>query len=54
LFEGETVDFEWERTAAPGSQDGYSFRATMVRPRNRQAPPHRVIRRHSVDEHPDR
>jgi CspA family cold shock protein len=53
LFEGETVDFEWEHTAAPGSQDGYSFRATTVHPRNRQAPPHRVIHRSRVNEHPD-
>jgi cold shock protein len=45
LFEGETVDFEWERTSAPGSQDGYSFRATTVRPHDRR-PPHRVIRQY--------
>ena len=30
LFEGETVDFEWERPSA--DQDGYAFRATTVRP----------------------
>ncbi|WP_101951300.1 hypothetical protein [Mycobacterium sp. 3519A] len=45
LFEGETVDFEWE---SPG-QDGYSFRATTVRPRGRPAP-HRVIRRYNTGE----
>jgi CspA family cold shock protein len=45
LFEGETVDFEWERTSAPGSQDGYSFRATTVRPHGGR-PPHRVIRQY--------
>jgi cold shock CspA family protein len=42
LFEGETVDFEWERTSVPGSQDGYSFRATTVRPHGRQ-PPHSFV-----------
>jgi CspA family cold shock protein len=45
LFEGETVEFEWEHTAAPGSQDGYSFHATTVRPHGRR-PPHRVIRQY--------
>jgi cold shock protein len=45
LFEGETVDFEWERTAAPGSQDGYSYHATTVRPCGRPAP-HRIVRRY--------
>jgi CspA family cold shock protein len=47
LFEGETVDFEWERTAAPGSQDGYSFRASTVHPHGRR-PPHRVIRHYKA------
>jgi cold shock protein len=47
LFEGETVDFEWEHAAAPGSQDGYSFRATTVRPHGRR-PPHRVIRQYKA------
>ena len=48
LFNGETVDFEWER---PG-QDGYSFQATTVRPCGRK-PPHQVIRHYKASEHPD-
>jgi cold shock protein len=43
-FEGETVDFEWERA----NQDGYTFRATKVRLRGRLAP-HRTIRRYRPD-----
>ncbi len=50
-FEGETVDFDWEPTALPGSQDGYSFRATTAAPRGRPAP-HRVVRRYPAGEHP--
>jgi cold shock CspA family protein len=45
LSEGQTVDFEWERTSAPGGQDGYSFRATTVRPYGSR-PPRRVIRQY--------
>jgi hypothetical protein len=45
IFEGETVDFEWERTATPGGQDGYDFRATTVRPHGRR-PPHRTVRQY--------
>jgi CspA family cold shock protein len=48
-FEGETVDFDWERTSSPGSQDGYSFRAATARPRGRQAP-HRAIRHYRAGE----
>jgi CspA family cold shock protein len=47
LFEGETVDFAWEHVPPPG-QDGYSFRASTVRPRGRQAP-HRIIRQYKAD-----
>jgi CspA family cold shock protein len=33
LVEGETVEFDCQPTAYPGSQDGYSFRAIeIVRP----------------------
>jgi cold shock protein len=49
VFEGETVDFDWEPAAFPG-QDGYSFRATTARPRGRQAP-HRVVRRYPAGDH---
>jgi CspA family cold shock protein len=48
VFEGETVDFEWEH---PG-QDGYAYRATTVRPRGRPAP-HQVIRHYKAGERPD-
>ncbi|MCW2527208.1 MAG: hypothetical protein JWM76_2068 [Pseudonocardiales bacterium] len=48
VFEGETVDFDWE---TPG-QDGYDFRVTNARPRGRQAP-HRVIRHYRAGEHPN-
>jgi CspA family cold shock protein len=41
LFDGETVDFEWE---SPG-QDGYDFRAVTVRPHGRP-PPRRSVRRY--------
>ncbi|MFC7674190.1 cold shock domain-containing protein [Mycolicibacterium sp. GCM10028919] len=30
LVQGDTVDFEWAKTAHPGSQDGFSFRALNV------------------------
>jgi CspA family cold shock protein len=42
-FEGETVDFDWQPAAYPGSQDGYSFVAVTVCPRGREAP-QRTIR----------
>ena len=41
-FEGETVDFDWQRTSQPGTQDGFSFIAIWARPRGRQAPHHAV------------
>jgi CspA family cold shock protein len=50
LIEGGTVDFEWEPTARPGSQDGYSFRATTVRPRDGRRPPFRVTRRRRAED----
>jgi CspA family cold shock protein len=34
VFEGETVEFEWEH---PG-QDGYAYRATTVQPRGPASP----------------
>jgi CspA family cold shock protein len=46
-FEGEIVDFQWERA----NQGGYDFRATTVRVRERQ-PPHRLIRHYKVGEDP--
>jgi CspA family cold shock protein len=48
VFEGETVDFEWEHAG----QDGYAYRATTVQARGRPAP-HRVIRHDKAGEHPD-
>ena len=48
-FEGETVDFDWERPR--GGQDGYSFRAVSVWPRGREAP-HRTISYHKAGESP--
>jgi len=48
-FEGETVDFDWERPR--GGQDGYSFRAITVWPRGREAP-HRTIRYLKSGENP--
>jgi CspA family cold shock protein len=48
VFEGETVDFDWETLG----QNGYDFRATSVRPRGRQSP-HRVIRHCRTGEHPN-
>ena len=52
-FEGETVDFDWQTTAFPGSQDGYSFIAITAWPRGRQAP-HRTIRYYNTGESPHR
>jgi CspA family cold shock protein len=49
---GEIVDFDWQRTSSPGSQDGYSFIAIWARPRGRQAP-HHAIRRTRVAEQPN-
>jgi CspA family cold shock protein len=46
-FEGEIIDFQWERA----NQGGYDFRATTVRVRERQ-PPHRLIRHYKADEGP--
>lgn len=50
LFEGETVEFEWE--CPMGGQDGYSYRATTVRPR-RERLGSRVIRHYQTGEHPN-
>ncbi|ORB52297.1 hypothetical protein [Mycolicibacterium rhodesiae] len=50
-FEGETVDFDWQPTAYPGSQDGYSFVAITVWPRGRAAP-HRTVRYYKDGESP--
>jgi hypothetical protein len=47
VFEGETVDFDWE---TPG-QEGYDFRAVNARPRGRSGPS-QVIRHYSVGEYP--
>jgi cold shock protein len=47
VFEGETVDFDWE---TPG-QEGYDFRAVNARPRGRSGPP-QVIRHYSAGEYP--
>jgi CspA family cold shock protein len=51
-FEGETVDFDWQRSSSPASQDGYSFVAITARPRGRQTP-HHAIRRYRADEQPN-
>lgn len=48
VFEGETVDFDWQ---TPG-QDGYKFRATNVRPHGRPAPD-RVVRHYKGGDHPN-
>ena len=50
-FAGETVDFDWQPTSSPGSQDGYSFVAIAARPRDRQAPSH-AVRRNPAAEQP--
>jgi CspA family cold shock protein len=50
LIEGKTVDFKWEHTASPGSQDGYSFRATTVHPRDRRPPLFRVTHRYRAED----
>ncbi|HYO02783.1 MAG TPA: hypothetical protein VET27_13315 [Mycobacterium sp.] len=47
-FEGAPVDFQWERVG----QDGYDFRATTGRVRQRQ-PPHRLIRHYKAVEGPN-